>query len=181
MSRVGKQPVSVPKGVKVSLSGTTVTAEGPKGTLTFDHDPDVGVVWDESEQSITVSVDDPENRRLKALWGTTRAIINNMVRGVAEGYQAKLEIVGVGWGAQVQGQKLSLSVGFASPRVLDIPPGVAVEVEKQMVSVSGADKQAVNQFAADIRAIKRPEPYQGKGIKYANEVIRRKQGKQFGS
>jgi len=181
MSRVGKQPVQVPSGAKVTIADRRVTVEGPKGTLSIEHAPCVSVAWDESERWVVVSVANAGDRRQKALWGTTRALIANMIKGVVDGYEVKLEVVGVGWGIQAQGQKLSVSVGFASPRVLEIPAGVSVAVEKQNVTLSSADKQAVTQFAAQIRSIKKPEPYQGKGIKYAGEVIRRKPTKQFGS
>lgn len=183
MSRIGKQPVSVPSGVKVTLSGRTITIEGPKGTLSLEHRPEVKVSWDESEKSISVSIEEKHagNREAKALWGTTRALINNMITGVTKGYSRKLEVNGVGWGGQVQGNQISLNLGFASPVKLVIPAGVTVTAEKQMLTLEGADKQLVMGFAARVRSVKKPEPYNGKGIKYTDEVIKRKQGKQFGS
>ena len=166
MSRIGKKPIEVPAKVKVSLSGNTITIEGPKGTLSFEHRPEVSVNWDEGEKSITVSIDekDMKNKPVRAYWGTTRALINNMITGVLEGYEKKLEVVGVGWTANVS-----------------IPTGVNVQVDKQTVTINGTDKQAVGQFAAEVRAVRKPEPYNGKGIKYTDEVIKKKQGKQFGS
>ncbi|RMH13898.1 MAG: 50S ribosomal protein L6 [Planctomycetota bacterium] len=183
MSRIGKKPVDVPAGVKVSLNGRTVRVEGPKGTLEFEHRPEVSVHWDEGEKSISVSIDESkaEDRLARALWGTTRAIIRNMVEGVTKGYEKKLEVVGVGWTAAVAGQNLKLNVGFADPVSVAIPSGVTVGVDKQIITVSGPDRQAVGQLAAMIRSKRPPEPYNGKGVKYVDEVIHRKQGKQFGS
>lgn len=183
MSRIGKKPIAVPNGVKVSLNGRKVSVEGPKGTLEFEHRPEVLVSWDESEKSISVSVDEArlDERLVRALWGTTRAVIRNMVEGVTKGYEKKLEVVGVGWTAAAAGTDLKLNVGFADPVLVAIPTGVNVAIEKQIITVSGADRQAVGQFAAHVRSKRPPEPYNGKGIKYADEVIQRKQGKQFGS
>jgi len=183
MSRVGKKPVAVPGGVKVSLSGRCVNVEGPKGSLSFEHRPEVGVAVDDGAKQVSVTLPDEQSgsRQARALWGTTRAVIQNMVIGVNEGYRKQLEIVGVGWGADIAGQVLKVNVGFASPVSVPIPQGVAVKVEKQLVTIEGPDKQAGGQFAAQVRSVKKPEPYQGKGIKYADEVIRRKQGKQFGA
>ncbi|MFI4897710.1 MAG: 50S ribosomal protein L6 [Phycisphaerales bacterium JB059] len=183
MSRIGKKPIEVPAKVKVSLSGNTITIEGPKGTLSFEHRPEVSVNWDEGEKSITVSIDekDMKNKPVRAYWGTTRALINNMITGVLEGYEKKLEVVGVGWTANVAGQKLALKVGYANTVEVTIPTGVNVQVDKQTVTINGTDKQAVGQFAAEVRAVRKPEPYNGKGIKYTDEVIKKKQGKQFGS
>ncbi len=183
MSRIGKRPVEVPANVKVAISGQEVSLEGPKGKLSFAYRPEVKVVWDEEQRAIVCTVDpaDENNRVAKALWGTTRSILDNMVRGVTEGYEKKLEIVGVGWNANVNGQTLELNLGFAAPVRLPIPQGVNVTTNKQEITIQGADKQAVGQFAAVVRSQRPPEPYNGKGIKYADEVIRRKQGKQFGS
>ncbi len=183
MSRIGKQPVAVPAGVKVSLNGNTIQIEGKQGSLDFTFSPSVKVVWDESEKSIAVSINEAglANRQVRALWGTTRAIINNMIVGVTEGYTKKLEIIGVGWTAVHSGQTLKLNVGFANAVEVAIPTGLNVAVEKQMITLTGADKQAIGQLAAKIRSKRPPEPYNGKGIKYADEVIVRKQGKQFGS
>lgn len=183
MSRIGKKPVAVPSGVKVSLAGRTVQVEGPKGKLQFEHREEVQVAFDEGNKALSVSIDESkaDDRLAKALWGTTRSIFANMVEGVTKGYEKKLEVVGVGWNAAVVGQSLKLSVGFASPVMVDIPSGVNVSVEKALITVNGADKQAVGQFAAKVRSKRPPEPYNGKGIKYSDEVIQRKQGKQFGS
>lgn len=183
MSRIGKKPIEVPAKVKVSISGDTVTIEGPKGSLSYTHRPEVSVNWDEGEKSITVSIDekDMNNKPVRAHWGTTRALINNMIKGVMEGYEKKLEVVGVGWTCNVNGQKLALKVGYANTIEVAIPAGVNVSTDKQTITVNGVDKQAVGQFAAEVRAVRKPEPYNGKGIKYTDEVIKKKQGKQFGS
>jgi large subunit ribosomal protein L6 len=183
MSRIGKQPIQVPAGVKVTLDGRKITVAGPQGTLSAEHRPEVQVRWDESEKAITVSIDpkDSDERLVRALWGTTRANIRNMIEGVSKGYEKTLEVVGVGWSAAVQGQQLKLVLGFASPVMVPLPAGLKVSVEKQFIKVQGPDKQQVGQFAAALRSKRKPEPYNGKGIKYSDEVIKRKQGKQFGA
>ncbi|MEM1331174.1 MAG: 50S ribosomal protein L6 [Planctomycetota bacterium] len=183
MSRIGKKPVSVPSGVKVSVADRTVTIEGPKGSLSFTHRPEVSVEFAEADKSLSVVPDEKKagDRETKALWGTTRALLSNMIEGVTKGYEKKLEIVGVGWGAELAGQSLKVNVGYANKIVVPVPTGVTVAVEKQLVTITGPDKQAVGQFAAKVRSKRPPEPYNGKGIKYSDEVIQRKQGKQFGS
>jgi len=183
MSRVGKKPIEVPSGVKVAVSDRVVTVEGPKGTLTFEHRPEVAVEWVEAEKAVKVAPAESagESRTARALWGTTRSVISNMVEGAAKGYEKKLEIVGVGWGAEVAGQNLKLVLGYANPVMVPIPEGVQVTVEKQLVTIQGADKQAVGQFAAVVRSKRPPEPYNGKGVRYSDEVIQKKQGKQFGA
>ncbi len=180
MSRIGKKPVQVPKGVKVAVADRRVSVEGPKGRLEWTHRPEVTVNAD--DKAVSVSIDEAllEDRRARALWGTTRALINNMMTGVTQGYEKKMEIVGVGWTAAVNGPKLKLNVGYANPIEMPIPQGLSVAVEKQLITITGPDKQAVGQFAAAARAKRPPEPYNGKGIRYAGEVIRKKEGKQFG-
>ncbi len=184
MSRIGKQPIQVPSGVKVSVSGGVVTVEGSKAKLSYACREEVGVSWDEGKRLITVEsrarADDP--RFGSAIWGTTRANLNNMVKGVVKPYEKTLEINGVGYTAEVKGKQLKLMLGFANAIMVDIPEGVTVTVDKQtVVKVSGADRQKVGQFAAEVRSKRKPEPYNAKGIKYSTETIRRKQGKQFGS
>lgn len=183
MSRIGKKPISVPSGVKISIGGGSITVEGKKGSLTMAVRPDVQIAWDESEKSISVSIEESKasDRRARAQWGTTRALIQNMIKGVTEGYEKKLEVVGVGWGAELQGQKLKMNVGYANPIFVAVPAGLTVTAEKQIVTIQGADKQQVGQLAAVVRGTRPPEPYNGKGVKYVDEVIKRKQGKQFGS
>ncbi|MCA9276725.1 MAG: 50S ribosomal protein L6 [Phycisphaerales bacterium] len=183
MSRIGKKPISVPGNVKVNLSSGSISVEGPKGTLSYNFRPEVDVAFDEGDKSITVSMDEKliaEKRSNNAYWGTTRALINNMIKGVTTGYERKLQVVGVGWTATVNGNKLALKVGYANIIEMPIPTGLTVTAEKQIITISGADKQAVGHFAASTRAKRKPEPYNGKGIKYLDEVIMRKQGKAFG-
>jgi large subunit ribosomal protein L6 len=184
MSRIGKKAVPVPAGVKIAVKDRTINVEGPKGKLNLTFRPEVKVNWTESEKAINVGLADgftSENKEANAYWGTTRAHIRNMIEGVTKGYEKALEVVGVGWTASLAGKQLKLVVGFANPIFLDIPVGVTVTVDKQFVKVTGSDKQAVGQFASAMRAVRKPEPYNGKGIKYTNEVVKRKQGKQFGA
>ncbi len=178
MSRIGKKPVEIPNGVKITLAGRTVTIAGPKGTLKYEHRPEVAVKVDEAQNKLIV--ENKDNRKeAKPFHGLTRALLRNMVEGVSTGFKKELEVNGVGWTAQVQGRKLKLVVGYADPRVLDIPQGVEVQVQQNKITISGADRQLVGQFAAATRAQRKPEPYNAKGIKYADEVIVRKQGKAF--
>ena len=178
MSRIGKKPIDVPGGVKVSLAGRTVTVQGPKGTLKYEHRPEVAIEVREADKKIVIK-NPSENKSHSKYHGLTRALIRNMVEGVATGFKKELEINGVGWTAQLQGRKLKLVVGYADPRVLDVPQGVEVQVQQNKITVSGADRQAVGQFAAAVRAQRPPEPYNAKGIKYIDEVIIRKEGKAF--
>jgi large subunit ribosomal protein L6 len=183
MSRIARKPVMIPAGVKVAVNpaSRTVNFEGPKGKLSMTYRPEVGVKLDGSIVEVTMDPAIVELGSNRAFWGTTRALIATAVEGVLKGYEKKLEIVGVGWGAKVQGKKLVLTVGFANTLDVAIPEGVKVEVVQMMITVSGPDKQAVGEFASKCRAKRKPEPYNGKGIKYTTEVIQRKQGKAFGS
>ena len=174
MSRIGRAPIAIPSGVKVAQEGGTVRVEGPKGKLSFTLPAPISVKI-EGQQ---MKVECPEGPNAKALHGLSRALLANMVQGVVNGFSRELEIVGVGYRAQLQGKQLSLSVGFSHPVLVAIPEGVTVEVPKPTnVIIKGADKQQVGQFAANLRRIAPPEPYKGKGIKFAGEVIRRKAGK----
>lgn len=184
MSRIGKKPVPVPAGVKVAVKPGQVNIEGPKGKLELKTRPEVVVSWAESEKSVKVELAkgySAENKFANAIWGSTRAHIRNMIEGVTKGYEKNLEVVGVGWTAAVAGKNLKMTLGFANPVVMEIPPGLTVTVEKQFVKVTGPDRGLVGRFAADMRANRKPEPYNGKGIKYTEEVVKRKQGKQFGA
>ena len=183
MSRIARKPVMIPSGVKVAVNAAarTVNFEGPKGKLTMNYRPEVGVKVEGSKVEVTMDPAIVDQGGNKAFWGTTRALIATSIDGVLKGYEKKLEIIGVGWGARVQGKKLVLTVGYANTLDVAIPDGVKVEVNQTMVTVSGPDKQAVGQFASKCRALRKPEPYNGKGIKYFDEVIQRKQGKAFGS
>jgi large subunit ribosomal protein L6 len=184
MSRIGKKPVPVPAGVKVSVQPGLVRVEGPKGKLELRTRPEVVVTWDQNEKAVKVALAPGytrEDRQANAIWGSTRAHIRNMIEGVTKGYEKTLEVVGVGWTAAVVGKNVKLTVGYANPVLIEIPAGVVVTVDKQIVKVAGPDRGLVGRLAAEIRATRKPEPYQGKGIKYTTEVIRRKQGKQFGA
>lgn len=177
MSRIGKKPVSVPSGVKVGLSGNTITIEGKLGKLDWSFRPEVEVAVDDTKKQVVVSAK-AETRQARALHGLSRALINNMMHGVTEGYEKKLEIVGVGYLAAVQKNVLQLRVGFANEVHLEIPKGLTVTCPDQThVIVKGIDKQMVGQFAAEVRAVRKPEPYKGKGVRYDGEVVRRKAGK----
>lgn len=177
MSRIGKQPITLPAGVKFGITAGLIKVDGPKGKLEFTHHPNMAVKADGSIVTVTRPNDDRQNR---ALHGLTRALIQNMVVGVTAGYEKRLKIEGVGYQAAMKGKGVELTVGFAN-RILHTPPdGVTVVVpDPTTIVVTGADKQKVGQFAAEIRASKKPEPYKGKGVRYENEVVRRKEGKSF--
>lgn len=175
MSRIGKQPINLPEGVTLSIEDNVVAIKGPKGELTQEVDPRVKV--EQKENEIVVTVKNPNNKTDRAYWGLFRMLIANMVTGVTEGYEKQLEINGVGFKIELKGNKLVLNVGFSHPVEFELPEGVEGKVEKNVITVSGIDKQKVGQTAAEIRAIKKPEPYKGKGIKYIDEQIRRKAGK----
>jgi large subunit ribosomal protein L6 len=182
MSRIGRKPITVPASVKVSITDTTVQVEGPKGKLSYTHRPEIDVKFDEAGRTILVARHDDE-RLNRALHGLTRSLLANMVEGVTNGYTKKLEIVGVGYQAQLKkAGTIALQVGYANQVTLEAPAGVTVTVpDTTHVIISGADKQAVGQFAANIRMVRPPEPYKGKGIRYEGEAVRRKAGKAFGS
>lgn len=182
MSRIGKQPVAVPQGLTVKVSDRAVTIKGAKSELTQAVHPSIQVEWDESKRLLKVSRKSDEKQD-KALHGLTRALLNNMVLGVIQGYSRSLEIHGVGYQAKMEGKTLVLTVGFSHPVRIPVPAGLEVQVtaatNPARFTVRGADKQLVGEFAAEIRHIRPPEPYQAKGIRYTGEVIRRKAGKTF--
>ncbi len=185
MSRIGKKTIPVPAGVKVSVTGGAVSVEGPKGKLAFKLRPEIQAAFDEGAKAIKVTTSD-ESGESDKYWGTARALLRNMVEGVTKGYEKNLQVVGTGWSAAVTGKQLKLVIGFANPILVSIPDGVTVAVDKTQgdttpIKVSGTDRQLVGQFASAVRQKRKPEPYNGKGIKYAEEVIKRKQGKQFGA
>lgn len=177
MSRIGKKPILIPDGVKVALDHRTVIVEGPKGRLTRELRPEVDV--DIADGGKTLSVRRRDDSRLaRSLHGLTRALLQNMVLGVSQGFERRLEIVGVGYLAAVQGSVLQLRVGYANELQVPIPTGLTVTCpDQQHVVVQGVDKQLVTNFAASVRALRKPEPYKGKGIRYQGEQIRRKEGK----
>jgi len=174
MSRLGKQPIKIPAGVEVTSGSGVLTVKGPKGTLTRALVSDVTLTVDNGE---VVVAPKPGSDKAKALWGTYAAHLRNMIQGVTEGFVKKLEIEGVGYRAEAQGQKIKLNMGYSHPVELVAPEGVAVIVEKSLIIISGSDIEKVGQFAADVRAVREPEPYKGKGIHYQGEYIIRKQGK----
>ena len=175
MSRVGKNPVEVPSGVEVTVSGNLVAAKGKLGRLEYEAANDVTVALEDGKV-VVKPVD--ETKRSRSMWGTARSRIQNLVTGVSEGFRKDLEINGVGYRAQVQGKTLVLQLGYSHDVNFPIPEGIEIKCEKPTsIAISGADKQRVGQVAAEIRAHRKPEPYKGKGIKYADEVILRKEGK----
>jgi large subunit ribosomal protein L6 len=181
MSRIGRKPIPIPAGVKVSLSDGTVRVEGPKGKLEFRPHPLMRVRLEEGGKLLRVERPDDE-RQSRALHGLTRSLLANMVQGVTQGYEKRLRIEGIGYGARLEKKTLILNVGFANAIEVTPPEGIQVEVPDAVtIIVRGVDKQKVGQFAAAVRSIRKPEPYKGKGIRYENEQVRRKEGKSFTS
>ncbi len=175
MSRIGKQPIAVPAGVTVTINpGNEVVVKGPKGTLTQSFDTAMNIALEDNHVVVTRPNDLKRNR---SLHGLTRTLIANMIEGVTNGFNKVLEINGVGYRAQKQGKKLNLSLGYSHPVEMEDPEGITTAVDGNKITVSGIDKAAVGQYAAEIRSKRAPEPYKGKGIKYIDEVIRRKEGK----
>ncbi len=178
MSRIGNKPVAVPATVKVTVTGNLVQVDGPKGKLQYEVPSFLGVSQDDSNVTVTRPNDE---RKSKAFHGLARSLVNNMVVGVSTGYKKELELRGVGYRGKVQGKKVELSVGFSHVCIFNIPEGVTVTMPSQtQIVVEGADKQAVGQAAASIRAFKKPEPYKGKGIRYVGEYVAQKEGKKVG-
>jgi large subunit ribosomal protein L6 len=179
MSRIGKKPIPVPDGVKVQVDGNVVRAEGPKGKLT--QPLSTGMVAKLDGKILTITRGD-DSRTARALHGLTRSLVANMVAGVKDGYERKLDIVGIGYRAQMQGKNIQLALGYSHPVIFPLPEGITAEIEKQVsVTLKGADKALLGQTAAKFRSLRKPDPYKGKGIKYADEVIRRKVGKKAGA
>jgi large subunit ribosomal protein L6 len=187
MSRIGKKSVAIPAGVKVSVKDHTVEVAGAKTKLNYTFRPEVKVSVEGSNVKVELAPGvTKENRQANASWGSTRAHIANMIEGVTKGYEKNMHVVGTGWSASVAGKNLKMIVGFANPVILPIPDGLTVVVDKTNgditpIKITGSDKQLVGQFASTMRGKRKPEPYNGKGVKYAEEVIQKKQGKQFGS
>ena len=175
MSRIGKKPVVIPAGVTAKVEGQSISVKGGKGELSFIAPDQVSVAFAESKIAVTPRSDSKEAR---AMWGMTRSIVNNLVIGVSKGFERKLEITGVGYKAAVSGRNLQLSLGYSHDVNFPIPAGIAIAAPKPTeISITGIDKRQVGQTAAEIRALRPPEPYKGKGIKYADEFIFRKEGK----
>ncbi len=177
MSRIGRLPVEVPAGIKIEVKGLTVKVDGPKGKLEFTHRPEISV----AVEGPLVKVNRKnESKQAKALHGLTRALISNMIEGALKGYQEILDIVGVGWQAKKDGKNISMQIGYCHTVDIPIPEGVTVNLPNpQRIEVAGADKQKVGQLAAQIRSVRPPEPYKGKGIRYVGEHVERKAGKSF--
>ncbi len=179
MSRIGKKPIPVPQGVKVAVDGNTVRAEGPKGKLAQAVP---APLWVKLEGSVLTVERASDNRNVRALHGLARSLLANMVHGVKEGFERKLEIIGIGYRAQLQGKNLQLALGYSHPVIFPLPDGIQAEVDKQVsITLRGADKALLGQTAAKLRELRKPDPYKGKGIKYADEHIRRKVGKKAGA
>ena len=175
MSRIGKKPIAIPAGVDVKINGSEVTVKGPKGELKNTFNADISIVMENNEIVVSRPTDNKEHR---ALHGLTRTLIANMVEGVSNGYKKELEVNGVGYRAQKQGNNLVMNLGYSHQVIMPEIDGITVEVpNNNLIIISGADKQKVGQFAAEVREKRPPEPYKGKGIKYAGEYIRRKEGK----
>lgn len=174
MSRIGKQPIEIPAGTEVTVSEGLLTVKGKGGELTKKLHSDVVVTVEGSQVVVTPAND---SRQAQALWGTFASHVRNMVTGVNEPYEKKLSVEGVGYKVSLEGSKLVLNVGFSHSVEVEVPEGVAVEVEKNEINIKGANKETVGQFAANVRAVKKPEPYKGKGIRYSDEIVRRKEGK----
>jgi large subunit ribosomal protein L6 len=181
MSRIGKQPVAIPAGVKVQVTNGTVRVEGPKGKLEVAYHPAMKVEHDDKAKVVRVTRPDDE-RQNRSLHGLTRSLIANMVEGVTKGFEKRLKIEGIGYQARMDKKAVVLTVGYANAVEMTPPEGVAVELpDPTTIIVRGADKQKVGQFAAEVRRVRKPEPYKGKGIRYENEQVRRKEGKSFTS
>ncbi|MFA6322415.1 MAG: 50S ribosomal protein L6 [Candidatus Buchananbacteria bacterium] len=175
MSRIGKQPINIPANVDVKMADGFIIVKGPKGELRQALHSDVMI--NREGDIITVTVKEPEDKKQRSLWGLYRRLISNMVIGTTEGFSKQLEINGVGYKAVLAGKNLNLALGFSHPVEFPIPQGIEIKVEKNVVTISGFDKELVGQTAAEIRSLKKPEPYKGKGIKYSDETIIRKEGK----
>ena len=174
MSRIGKKPVAIPSGVEVTLARNIVTVKGPKGTLSFTYHHDVSVKKTESEMTVEIV---GTSKKAAGIWGTTVILLSNMIEGVTQGFEKKLELNGVGYRMAIQGSKLNLALGFSHPVEMEIPAGLEAKVENNALTISGIDKHQVGQFTAIIRDLKPVEPYKGKGFRYAGEIVRRKEGK----
>ena len=174
MSRIGIQPIKIAEKVSVTVAGQRVEAKGPLGELTQLVPPEIKVKVEGGEVKVSRINDE---KKSKSLHGLFRTLIANMIRGVSQGWKKELELVGVGYRVKKEGEKLVLNVGFSHPVVVDSPPGIKLEAEKNQISVEGSDKALVGQVAAEIRAVRKPEPYKGKGIRYLGEVVRLKPGK----
>lgn len=178
MSRIGKKIINIPEGVTVTLKGDNLEVKGPKGTLNFVHHKEVSLEITDKDVSVK---NNGKTKKASAIWGLTRAMINNMIEGVKEAYVKKLELQGVGFRMAVAGNKINMALGFSHPVNVDVPEGLEAKIEEGILVISGIDKQAVGQFAAEVRGLKPVEPYKGKGFRYVGEHVRRKAGKKAAS
>jgi large subunit ribosomal protein L6 len=179
MSRIGKKPIPIPSGVKINVTNGTVSADGPKGKLSQPVPAGLSAVV---EANVLTIARENDERRLRALHGLTRALVANMVTGVKDGFERKLDIVGIGYRAQMQGKAIQLALGYSHPVIFPLPEGITAEIERQVaITLRGADKALLGETAAKLRSLRKPDPYKGKGIKYSDEVIRRKVGKKAGA
>ena len=176
MSRIGKQPITIPEKTEVSVSDDILSVKGPLDVLTRKLHPLISIKVENNEVVVTPTNKSPQTR---ALWGTYASHVKNMIQGVHKAYEKKLTVEGIGYKVNLSGKNLELIVGYSYPVVLIVPEGINVVVEKNNISISGSDKEKVGQFAAEIRAVKKPEPYKGKGVRYKDEIVRRKQGKKI--
>ena len=177
MSRIGKKAIVLPANVEAAIQNDRVAIKGPKGNLDVVIHPHCHVAWDAAARELTVTVDGPDDVGDRALWGLTRQLLNNAVNGVQKPFEKSLEFNGVGFRVALEGKKLKLEVGFSHPVLFELPEGIQATVEKQIVTLTGIDKQLVGETTARIRRVRPPEPYKGKGIKYTTETIRRTAGK----
>lgn len=182
MSRIGKQPISIPEGLQVSIKDNVIEVSGSKGKLIENLVPNVNVEIKDlpagkQGKEVLVSVNNENNKEERSRWGLQRSLINNMVLGLTDGFTKKLEVNGVGYKVTLQDKKIVLNVGYSHPVNYDLPEGVDAQVEKNLITLTSVNKQLLGQVAAEIRSVRKPEPYKGKGIKYLEEVIRRKEGK----
>ena len=179
MSRIGRQPIPIPQGVKVQIDDRMISAEGPKGKLT---QPVPAGMAAKIENNILMITRDSDHRTARAIHGLTRALVANMVTGVKDGFERRLEIVGIGYRAQLQGRNIQLALGYSHPVIFPLPETITAEIERQVViTLRGPDKALLGETAAKLRTLRKPDPYKGKGIKYSDEVIRRKVGKKAGA
>ncbi len=174
MSRIGKKPISIPEEVEAKIADGKVLVNGPRGSLDFEFHRDVEIKIEENEINVATS---KKTKQAKALWGLTRTLILNMIEGVTKGFEKRLELQGVGYKMAVKGNKIDMSLGFSHPVEVEIPEGLEAKIEKNILTISGIDKQKVGQMAASIRALKKVEPYKGKGFRYVGEIVRKKAGK----
>lgn len=174
MSRIGKKPIEIPESVEVKVSEKKISVKGPKGSLDFDFHDDIEVKVSEKEIQIAAGRD---TKQARSLWGLTRVLIANMIEGVTKGFEKQLELHGVGYRMTVQGEKMNMALGFSHPVEIEIPEGLEAKIDKNILTISGIDKQKVGQLAAYVRALKKVEPYKGKGFRYVGEIVRKKAGK----